>query len=361
MNSSRPLLVQILRAEQSLATLNARQWDLLVRQAARSKLTGRLYYLAEQENLLGQLPVEVMRHLESAKVKADKQYRDFLWEINRLKKALAGLADSPVLLKGAAYAAAQLPPHKGRLFSDIDLMVPFDAIPVFEKQLMLNGWLCDESNVYDQKYYRQWMHEIPPLRHVKRGSVIDLHHNILPRTAFACPDPKLLLESAVELVGDVSGFKVLSPLDRIIHSATHLFYDGEFEHGLRDLVDLERLVSVLDDDTRLSLADRAWQLGLQKPVYYALRYLQLILNVQGLSNVLRKMEKAGGITGNMILMDALFLRALMPDHPSCDDRWTAVARWMLYMRSHYLRMPLHLLIPHLSRKAWIRLFGKEQH
>lgn len=359
--NSRPLLVQILRAEQSLATLDARQWDLLVRQAARAKLTGRLYYLAEQENLLGQLPVDVLRHLESARVKADKQYRDFLWEINCLKKAFNNFTDSPVLLKGAAYAAAQLPPYKGRLFSDIDFMVPFDAIPVFEKQLMLNGWLSEESNSYDQKYYRQWMHEIPPLRHIRRGSVIDLHHNILPRTAFACPDPNLLLESAVALAGELSGFKVLSALDRIIHSATHLFYDGELEHGLRDLVDLERLVIALDDDTRLLLVDRAWQLGLQKPVYYALRYLQLILHVQGLSNALQKMEKAGGIAGNMILMDALFLRALMPDHPSCDDQWTAIARWLLYMRSHYLRMPLHLLIPHLSRKAWIRLFGKEQH
>ncbi|UUZ51357.1 hypothetical protein LP420_18985 [Massilia sp. B-10] len=29
----------------------------------------------------------------------------------------------------------------------------------------------------------------------------------------------------------------------VIHSATHLFYDGEFDKGLRDLLDLHRLLT----------------------------------------------------------------------------------------------------------------------
>ena len=52
--------------------------------------------------------------------------------------------------------------------------------------------------------------------------------------------------------------------------------------------------------------------------------------------------------------DALFLRALMPDHPSCDGPLTGLARWLLYARAHYLRMPLPLLLPHLIRKAFYR-------
>jgi hypothetical protein len=28
----------------------------------------------------------------------------------------------------------------------------------------------------------------------------------------------------------------------VLHSATHLFYDGELNHGLRDLVDLDDLL-----------------------------------------------------------------------------------------------------------------------
>ena len=36
------------------------------------------------------------------------------------------------------------------------------------------------------------------------------------------------------------------------------------------------------------------------------------------------------------------------------DALTAAARWLLYVRAHYLRMPLHLLLPHLLRKSFHR-------
>jgi hypothetical protein len=60
------------------------------------------------------------------------------------------------------------------------------------------------------------------------------------------------------------------------------------------------------------------------------------------------------------LMDALFDRGLAPHHRSCDGLASAVARWMLYVRAHYLRMPMRLLLPHLARKAWKRRFASEQ-
>jgi hypothetical protein len=169
----------------------------------------------------------------------------------------------------------------------------------------------------------------------------------------------LLLEAAIELTGEHAGIKVLSPLDRIIHSATHLFYEGELEHGLRDLVDLDGLVCGLDQPDRLLLADRSIQLGLQTPIYYALHYLQLILDTKGLDEVLEKLVLAGCKPKHIDFMDVLFLRALMPDHASCDDRWTGLARWCLYVRSHWLKMPWYLLFPHLFRKAWMRMTDKE--
>jgi hypothetical protein len=56
------------------------------------------------------------------------------------------------------------------------------------------------------------------------------------------------------------------------------------------------------------------------------------------------------------LMDALLGRALRPPHPSCADRLTPLALFLLYIRGHYLRMPLGLLMPHLFRKAFIARF-----
>lgn len=361
MKSSWPLLVLILREDQSCKSLNEAEWDLLLRQAKRCQLVGKLYFLLEDQNLIAHVPVGPLRHLQSAKMQTAKQHRDFLWEVGKLKQAFSDTGCSLLLLKGGAYAIAQLKPYKGRLFSDIDLLVPFDALNKVENRLMIHGWLQESKDDYDQQYYRRWMHELPPLRHVKRGSVVDLHHNILPRTAVACPDANLLLESAVELAGEYQGVKVLSPLDRIIHSATHLFYDGEFEHGLRDLVDLDGLVSELDAEAKLLLVERALQLGLHTPVFYAMRYLQWILKTPDLEAVVQAFNQAHCAPRGLKLMDVLFLRALMPDHPSCNDIWTGLARWLLYVRSHWLKMPWYLLLPHLTRKAWMRLSAKDQH
>lgn len=359
--SSWPLLVLILRQDRSCKSLNEAEWDLLLRQAKRSQLVGKLYFLLEEQDLLRQVPAGPFRHLYSAIIQADKQHRDFLWEVGKLKLAFSDTGCSLLLLKGGAYAVAQLKPYKGRLFSDIDILVPFAALNQIEKRLMVHGWLQESKDNYDQQYYRRWMHEIPPLHHVKRGSVVDLHHNILPRTAVACPDANLLLESAIEFAGEYEGIKVLSALDRIIHSATHLFYEGELEHGLRDLVDLDGLMSELDGAAKISLVERSLQLGLDRPVYYALRYMQLILKTADLDAAMRAFNLANVIPIHIKWMDVLFLRALMPDHPSCNDRWTGLARWLLYIRSHWLKMPWYLLLPHLSRKAWMRLTGKQQH
>jgi hypothetical protein len=356
--SSWPLLVQVLRNERVFDSLNLQEWDLLIRQARRSQLLGHLYYRVEEAYLISKTPVGPLRHLISAMKQTAKQHRDFLWEVYKLQQAFSGLSCPLLILKGGAYAIAGLAPYKGRLFSDIDLLVPFEGINQVEHTLMIHGWLPETKDDYDQQYYRRWMHEIPPLRHVKRGSVIDLHHNILPRTAIACPDANLLLEAAIELTGEHAGIKVLSPLDRIIHSATHLFYEGELEHGLRDLVDLDGLVSELEPADRLSLVDRAMLLGLQTPIFYALHYLQLILNAKGLDQALDKLIAAGCKPKYMNFKDVLFLRALMPDHASCDDRWTGLARWCLYVRSHWLKMPWYLLLPHLFRKSWTKMFVK---
>jgi len=51
-------------------------------------------------------------------------------------------------------------------------------------------------------------------------------------------------------------------------------------------------------------------------------------------------------------MDALFLPAFATVHPDCRSTNSSVAAWCLYVRSHWLRMPLHLLVPHLVRKWW---------
>ena len=61
-----------------------------------------------------------------------------------------------------------------------------------------------------------------------------------------------------------------------------------------------------------------------------------------------------------MLKAGLLTIALRPVHPSCHVPGEGLARWLLFVRSHWLRMPLHLLVPHLVRKAWMARFPKQK-
>jgi hypothetical protein len=262
-----------------------------------------------------------------------------------------------ILLKGIAYVMAGLPPARGRLFHDVDIMVPKEKLDMTERTLFRYGWLTTELDEYDQRYYRQWTHELPPLRHLRRQAVLDVHHTIVPLTAKYRPDARKLLAAAQDLNGDKM-LRVLAPADMVLHSATHLFNEGEFENGLRDLVDLDDLLRHFSQTEPfwLELLERARELDLERPLHYALRYTHRILGTP-VPEEIRERARLGRPRGFASpLMDAAFTRALAPDHKSCDTVFTKPARFFLYVRSHYLRMPLHLLVPHLIRKAIKRRF-----
>jgi hypothetical protein len=259
-----------------------------------------------------------------------------------------------MLLKGAAYVFAQLPAGRGRIFNDIDILVPEAHLGAVEASLMLSGWVSLHADAYDQRYYRTWMHELPPMQHVKRETVIDVHHAIVPKTAPVHPDSALLLEAALPVEG-MQNLTVLAPHDMVLHSAVHLFNDGEFDNGLRDLLDLHRLMMHFGPSPSFwaGLAPRAIQLQLSRPLFYALRYTRKLLDTPVPDEVMRAAEVGRPDRNMLALMDQLFMRALAPNHASCTDAFTAMAKEMLYVRANWLRMPPLLLARHLFHKAFI--------
>lgn len=349
-----PLLVQAFRQPQQLATFSSAEWELLLRQATIAQLTTALYYVAEQYDLLDRIPARARDHLAWAHTQGERHAQGVRFELREIRRALAGLDLPLILLKGAAYAAAKLPPAPGRLFSDIDIMVPKERLGEVEAALMMQGWVSNHLDEYDQRYYREWMHELPPMEHVKRQSLIDVHHAILPETAAARPDPATLRAAAIALDGG-DGWHVLAPMDMVLHSAVHLFYDGEFDHGLRDLVDIHRLLPHFGADPAFwhQLPDRARQLQLERPLFYALRYAGALLGSPVPPELLDALRPAAPNRLLLKLMDLLFRRALLPRHPSCSDRLTHGALFLLYVRSNWLRMPPLMLARHLFHKAFI--------
>jgi hypothetical protein len=170
-----------------------------------------------------------------------------------------------------------------------------------------------------------------------------------------------VLHAAARLVPGYDNEAVLAPEHLVVHSAAHLFNEGEFEHGLRDLVDLDSLLREFGSRPEFwpELVTAATTLDLTRPVYYALRYTHGMLDTPVPEHVIdaaRDWRPRGALAP---LMDALFTRVLVPQHPSCSRWGTAASAFALYVRSHYLRMPLRLLLPHLARKAWRRLVVRE--
>src|SRR3546814_3867605 len=78
------------------------------------------------------------------------------------------------------------------------------------------------------------------------------------------------------------------------------------------------------------------------PLQLTLRYLERLLGMPLPDEIREAAARWQPAAAKRALFDALLLRALLPDHPSCNDGLAGTARWLLYVRAHYLRMPFHL-------------------
>ncbi|MES1981066.1 MAG: nucleotidyltransferase family protein [Pseudomonadota bacterium] len=348
------LVLRAFREPDSLVSLGLAEWDLLLRQVRHANLLARLYTVLEERSLLQQVPSQPLEHLNWAYVVLDKHAQAVRWEVMQIRKALADVDIPIILLKGAAYALAKLPHARGRIFSDIDILVPKNRLNEVEAALMLNGWAVMDLDAYDQHYYRTWMHELPPMQHHKRMTVIDVHHAIMPQTAHVRPDSEKLCAAASELP-EYPGLKVLNPTDMVLHSAAHLLHDSELDHGLRDLVDIDSLLRQFCSLPNFwpNLVERAKEIELTRTLFYALRYAVYVLGTPVPAEAINAARIGRPSRFTLFIMDPLFHRALMPDHPSCSDWLTGIARWLLYIRANWLRMPPLLLARHLFHKAFI--------
>lgn len=341
-----------LRDPAVIAAWSEGDWDGAVREARRAGLLARLGLLIAEHNLASYVPPRARPHLDAAAVLARKHGDDVTRELRHIRTALGTAAYPVILLKGASYVAAGVPAAAGRLFGDIDILVPRTAIAGTETALTASGWRGVKPDDYDQHYYRKWMHEIPPLQHRTRRTTIDVHHTIVPPTGRHAVDARRMIDWAIPAT-NAPGFRVLSPADMILHAAVHLFDDGEWTNGLRDLDDIHRLLRhfAARGDFWPMLAARAAQLGLERPLYYALRYAAQLLGAAVPPGLVAGAGLRPPRALTMRWMDWVFARALRPAHANCTLPGTRLALFFLYVRAHRLRMPLRLLLPHLLRKA----------
>jgi hypothetical protein len=339
----------MLRDPRRLASLTSVEFSRLIDVAEQTRLLGWLLSEVEARQLPRDAPPWLEDRLQAARALAREHERAVRWEIDRLQRALSGAGLPWVLLKGAAYLTSALPPGRGRHVADIDVLVPIEQLPSAERALNAHGWRVDALDAYDERYYREWMHELPPMVHEERGSVVDVHHAILPRTSRLQPATPRLIAQAREVDG---GLKVLSPAHMALHAAAHLFHDGEIAGAIRDAADLDRLFRSFAADPGFwaELLREASELGLTRPAYYALRYAARFMGTPIPQTVTAETSAWAPPRAILALMDAVVERAL----PGRLLRTSKPAAFALYVRSHWLRMPPTLLARHLLRKSFSR-------
>lgn len=347
-------LLPLLRNCNHAASMTLADWDDTVRLARQARLLGLIAgRLKENPGVWEQIPERVRGHLQSSINFSAHRRQMMRIELRALDKALPP-SITVILLKGAAYIAQEQEFARGRMPNDVDLLVNRHDLDEAETALTSAGWVSETTDEYDQRYYREWSHELPPMRFPGHALEVDLHHTITPVTSRIRANDALLF-SSIQPVPD-SRYFTLHPFDQIIHAAIHLFQDSELTGHLRDLVDLDGMIrhAIHEENDWRELQQRADQHGAGRYLWYALRYCGAWLGTP--SPRLTTVQPPS--TYVLRLMDKLLTRGTLPRlpdaPPSLGDR---IATQAGVMRYHYLRMPPRLLGRHLAHKAMSSIRG----
>jgi Uncharacterised nucleotidyltransferase len=331
------LLVKALRDPASTAVLDADGWTDLIAMARAEQLIGTLAMRLEGQTV----PGAVGAILADARINADQQKRSALWEAECAARALADYAGKVVLMKGTAYVAAGLKAGEGRHIGDLDIMVAREDLGAVEALLLAKGgWEWVKEDAYDDAYYREHMHELPPMIHKERDRMIDVHHTILPLTARPTPDAVGMLMSAKPIPFRGEYF-VFFPTDMACHCAAHLIADGDLAGGLRNLWDFHCLLSEFagaDPSYFEQLKVRSYHHQLLPAVHRAARLAHTLYGTD------IPKEWRGWNS-----KDKWFIACM-----TARDGWgrssRKFTRLIFYIRSHWMRMPPIMLARHLWSK-----------
>ncbi len=331
------LLTRVLSDPGYASQLDDRGWTALLGMAHAERLTASLAYRLDGRRL----PAKVQEIFAAAKLTAEIGRTQALWEAEMARRALAPLGIKTVLLKGTAFVAAGLDAGRGRLIGDLDILVPRVSLDAAEAALLSAGWEWVKPDPYDDAYYREHMHELPPLIHQERDRMIDVHHTILPLTARPTPDAAALIADAQPLE---NGLYILSPADTVIHAVAHLFADGDLQGGLRNLWDIDRLIREQSaaPDYWAKLVDRARLHGLVAHTSRALRLTHHLFGTPVDPYLAYEPRR-----GDIFYMGRLLARN------GWGQETRKILRLGFYVRSHWLRMPPLMLAKHLWTK-WRR-------
>lgn len=338
-------VVHALQSPESCKDKSDAWWSSFIKILRFERLLSFFAFKCNELGLIERFPFVVQGHLKNALVMAERQADHLKYEASLLLDSIKNVTPQCLYLKGAAYCLADMNVSKGRLFSDIDVLVPKNCLRKIEKRLLFKGWISKPINDYDERYYREWAHEIPPLVQSRRGTVVDIHHNLVPPISGKAPDINAFLSQTME----VNGVTVLKSHAMLLHSCIHLIFNETFKQAHRDLYDIASLIKDFGCEKFWNDAVQlAKETGFYKELFLGCRYSSKKLGYE-LPHKLKCDVPYTGI--KMSVLDLVMQKALSPHHPLCKVRGRAVASFIAWARGHWCKMPVFLLIYHLSVKS----------
>ena len=327
-------------------------WERVIRLSRRLRLLGRLAEAVERAGLSSAVPPVVAHCLAAERQYSRWRTGSLLWLLDRLATMLGDRPYPVVLLKGAAYIAQDLPIAHGRLPSDADLLVPRAYIDDARQRLLNTVWTETALDALDRRYYHEWSHEVPPLLHPSFALELDLHHNILPPLSRTPVDAERLLERVQPCRWPA--YRVLQPVDQVLHSAAHLFFDSDIRDRVRDLVDLDGLLRAFSPVPGFwdQLCERSKELGLAEPLALAVHFCVAWMGTPVPQNTLSRIAGAGPQAARRAWLLPLLSTLLVPAEPDArPPPLQPLAASIFLIRHHLWRLPVRLLVPHLWHKA----------
>ena len=350
-------IIDVIKSPETLAHFSLAQWNDLVFILRKEKLLARVYLLLSEQSLLHIIPEPALRHFSNAVKMSTKQAIIAKSEAEKLSSSLSDKARYIVFLKGVAYSLSNSPAALGRIYADIDIVVPKESLKSIEEFLTVFGWYSEELDDYDEHYYRQWAHEIPPMCHSSRGTVLDIHHNLVPPVSGKHIDIESFIENYREEVGGVT---VLSEPAKFFHSAIHLFFNDDMTSAFRDMTDLYLITKSQSSSFYVDLLNIIDDYGFEKECMLALYFLQTGYDVVFPQSVITRLVEFKKKSNRWELR--LLARLIAPKHKLLVQGESRLVQFLGEMRGHWLKMPMHILFYHTGMKFWRfivkSLFGK---
>ena len=323
------------------------KWSHVITVLRHEKLLARFGFIAKEAGVMGGYPECIQRHYLSAMALAERHRKQVFSEVQELQKICTAKAKTWLLLKGAAYTITNSKAGLGRVYNDIDVLVDKMHLAQTEQYMQLSGWLPQAQSSYDETYYRAWTHEIPPLVHGHRGTVVDLHHNIVPPVSGRAPDMSALYQH-IEMTAEA--VPTLSKPALALHSAIHLFFNEECQYGFRDITDIVLLFEEFNEAQWSTFMALATETDFIIEAELAVHFAHKLFQVQPPKTILERFKSEPSAIQKFRYW--LFAAAVLPKHPFLVQSFTDTKLWCIMLRGHYLKMPIKTLCYHLIMKTY---------